>query len=246
MAVDYVLQFPCEVRKKVPEAKLLVLVGYMSLAEHAVAEIRKSNPAVPMETILGKYQMQVSQARPDGTVQQAPMTVGQLVTMAQPIGQYRGHCPKCRANIADRSFGCIAKINYPIQKESEEWLLSRLPSDVKNPDLSLLFRFLSDLKIDGKPVDAMRPRLFELKEPVVRRWGSPPDQKHVTSSQIIHMLAFGGHIGQQQAALYTKLLGLESCLNDPHPPSANIKQFKTMMCAVVMSGRLNAGINVEA
>lgn len=246
MAVDYVLKFPCEVRKSVPEAKLVALVGYMSLAEFAVAEIRKSNPDVPMETILGKYEVQVNQTRPDGTAKQVPMTIGQLVALAQPIGQYRGHCSKCRANIADRPFGCIAKINYPLRKESEEWLLSRLPGDVKDPNLSLLFRYLSDLKIDGRPIDAMRPRLFELKAPVVRRWGAPAEQKQVTSSQIIHMLAFGGNIGPQQAALYTKLLGLASVLSDPHPPSSNIEQFKTLMCAIVMSGRLNAEISVEA
>ncbi|GHU36437.1 hypothetical protein AGMMS50256_33020 [Betaproteobacteria bacterium] len=245
MALDYVLQFPCEVRKNVPEPKLVALVGYMSLAEFAVAEIRKSNPTVPMETILGKYEVRVSQTRPDGTAEQVPMTVGQLVALAQPIGQYRGHCSTCRANIADRPFGCIAKINYPIPKESEEWLLSRLPGDMKDPNL-LLFRFLSDLKIDGRPVDAMRPRLFELAVPVVRRWGGPPEPKQVTSSQIIHMLAFGGNIGPQQAALYTKLLGLTSVLSDPHPPSSNIEQFKTLMCAIVMAGRLNAGISVDA
>lgn len=246
MALDYVLQLPCEVRKNVPETRLVALVGYMSLAEFAVAEIRKSNPTVPMETILDKYEVRVSQTRPDGTAEQVPMTVGQLVALAQPIGQYRGHCPPCRANIADRPFGCIAKINYPIRRESEEWLLSRLPGDMKDPNLLLLLRFLSDLKIDGRAVDAMRPKLFELTEPVVRRWGALPEQKQVTSSQIIHMLAFGGNIGPQQAALYTKLFGLTSVLSDPHPPSSNIEQFKTLMCAIVMAGRLNVGISVDA
>src|SRR4051812_37074783 len=104
MAFDYVLKFPCEVRKNVPDAKLVALVGYMSLAEFAAAEIRKSNPAVPMETILGKYEVRVSQTGPDGTAKQVPMTIGQLMALAQPIGQYRGHCPKCPANTADRPF----------------------------------------------------------------------------------------------------------------------------------------------
>ena len=245
MAFDYVLTFPCEVRKNVPEAKLVALVGYMSLAEFAVAEIRKAKPAASMESILG-HQVQVNQTRPDGTAAQAPMTIKQLVALAEPLGQYREFCSKCRANIADRPFGCIAKINYPIKKESEEWLLSRLPADMNEPSLSTLFRFLSDLKIDGRPVDAMRPRLFELKEPVVRLWTSATEQKRVTSSQIVQMLAFGGHIVPQQAVAYTQLLKLTSVLSDPHPPSGNIEQFKTMMCAIVMSGRLNAGINVDA
>jgi len=246
MAIDYVLKFPCEVRKNVPEAKFVALVGYMSLAQFAVAEIRKSNPEAAMETILDKYEVQVNQTGPDGIAKQVPMTIGQLVALAQPIGQYRAQCAECRANIADRPFGCIAKINYPIRKESEQWLLSRLPADVTDPNLSMLFRFLSDLGINGQPVDAMRPSLCELKEPVVRRWESPAGQRQVTSSQIIHMLAFGGSIGAQQATLYTKLLGLASVLSDPHPPSDNIEQFKTLMCAIVMSGRLNAEISVDA
>src|SRR4051812_35648328 len=105
MAIDYVLKFPCEVRKSVPEAKLVALVGHMSQAEFAVAEIRKANPAVAMETILAKWEVRVSQTRPDGTATETPMTVGQLVALAQPIRQYLEHCPKCPANIAARPFG---------------------------------------------------------------------------------------------------------------------------------------------
>jgi hypothetical protein len=85
----------------------------------------------------------------------------------------------------------------------------------------------------------------ELQEPIVRRWEIRPDQKQITSSQILQVLAFGGDIGPQQAALYTKLLGLSSVLSDPHPPSGNIEQFKTLMCAIVMSGRLTAEISFD-
>jgi hypothetical protein len=245
MALDYMLTFPCEVRKNVPEEKLVVLVGYMNLAEFAVAQIRQSHPAMPMEQILG-VEVHVRQKRPDGTAEQMPMRIGQLVEQAQALRPYTQHCGPCRANIADRPFGCMAKINYPIKKESEEWLLSRLPDDIHDPNLALLFRLLSGLKIDGQPVDVMRARLCELQQPLVRRWGNPPGQQQITSSQIIHMLGFGGNIRPQQAALFTKLLGLLSVLTDPHPPSANIEQFKTLMCAIVMAGRLNAGISVDS
>jgi hypothetical protein len=245
MAIDYVLKFPCAVRKNIPEQKLVALVGYMSLAQSAVSKIRKSSPSTPMETIYS-YEVNMSQSGPDGTVKQVPMTIGQLAELAQPLGEHRGQCQECRANIADRPFGCIAKINYPITKESEQWLLSRLTSNTKDPDLMLLFRFLSDLEIDGRAVDAMRPKLFELQEPVIRRWQGPSDQIHITSSQIIEMLAFGGNLVPQQATLYTKLLGLASVLSDPHPPSDNIEQFKTLMCAIVMAGRLDAEITVDA
>ena len=245
MAFDYVLEFPCEVRKVVPEAKLVALVGYRSLVEFAVAEIRRQIPDASMEAILG-YTVQASQSRPDGTTTQVPMTIGELIALAKPIDQHKAHCQKCPANIAARPFGCIAKINYPLRKESEEWLLSRLTGDMTDPNLMLLFRFLSEIEVDGRPSDTMRARLFELQNPVVRRWGLPPSQNQVTSSQIIQLLLFASHIAPQQAALYTKLLGLNSVLSDPHPPSGNIEQFKTLMCAFVMAGRLNAMIRVEA
>ncbi|MCL2524073.1 MAG: cytochrome P450 [Betaproteobacteria bacterium] len=248
MAIDYVLKFPCPVRKNMPEEKLITLVGYMNMAEFAVEKIRESNPALSKEDILG-CEVHASQKRPDGTVTQVPMTVRQLMELVHPLDPYRGICPPCRANISDGSFGCIAKINYPIRKESEEWLLSRLLGDVNNPNLLKLFRFLTEMKIDGRPVDALRSRskMFELKEPVVRRWKTAPGQENlVTSSQIIHMLAFfDEEIRPQLAGLYTNLLGLTSVLSDPHPPSSNIEQFKTLMCAIVMSERLNAGIGIE-
>ena len=246
MALDYVLKFPCEVRRNVPEATLGALVGHMSLAESASAAIRKVDPGATREAILG-HQVEVRQTRPDGTVAQVPVSIGQLVALAQPLGQFRGHCVDCRANIADRAFGCMARINYPIREVAEHWLLSRLPGDATDPDLSILFRFLSDLDIDGRRVDALRPRLFERQEPVVRRWGPSTDAQQVTSSQIIQMLIFGGDkIVAQQAVLYTRLLGLASVLSDPHPPSDNIEQFKTLMCAIVMAGRLDAGIGLDA
>ena len=245
MSCDYALKFACEVRRNVPEDKLSVLVGYKSLVDFAVNELRKSDPAMPKETILN-CEVMLSQKRPDGIVKQVPMTIGQLAAMVEPIAQYRNHCVECRANVAARSFGCFAKINYPIRAEVEEWLLSRLPEDIKNPGLVLLFQCLSDLKIDGRAVDELRPNLFERKSAFVRRWEEPSGQKRVTSSQIIQMLAFSGNISPLQATLYTEMLGLQTVLSDPHPPSSNIEQFKTLMCAIVMSGRLNAGINVDS
>lgn len=242
MAFDYVLEFPCGIRKVIPEKKLVVMVGYRSLAQFAFDEARKAEPVAAPEALLAKYQVNVSQTRPDGVVTQTPMTIGELVELARPLVQYQALCADCRANVADRPFGCMAKINYPIRKEAEEWLLARLPADPAEPGLALLFRFLSEVGVDGSAVDGLRPRLFELGAPLTRRWA--PDRQ-VTSSQILHLLLFGGNIGPQQAALYTKVLGLTSVLSDPHPPSANIEQFKTLMCAIVMSGRLDAAISAD-
>ena len=60
------------------------------------------------------------------------------------------------------------------------------------------------------------------------------------------MLAFGGPLGPEQAQLYTRLLGLDTILKERHPPSDQIEQFKTFFCALVMAGRLNAALDVDA
>lgn len=246
MAVDFVLKFPCEVRKRIPEAKLVELVGHRAMAEFAVAQIRQANPDLPLESLLDRYQLRVSQTRQDGTTEQTPMTVAQIAALAKPLEPFSAQCGPCRANVADRPFGCIGKINYPITTEAESWLLSRLPADPGDHSLNKLFQLLGDFGIDGQPVEAVRERLCESRQPLVRRWMTPAGVRKVTSSQLLQMLVFAGGVVPPQASAYTFVLGLERVLSDPHPPSANIEQFKTFMCAVVMSARLEAEIAVSA
>ena len=185
---------------------------------------------------------------PDGVSKETPVTVAQLLSATAPLDDLKGHCQKCRANVADRPFGCIGKINYPIESLTEGWLTARLPHDPQNPDLAMLLKFLEDLEVDGNAVDQLRARasMFESRSPKTGRWGTPPSKKQITSSQLLQMLVFGGNVGPQQAQLYTKLLGLSTVLTEKHPKSDQIEQFKTFICAIVMAGRLNCAIFVEA
>lgn len=247
MAIDYVLRMPCEVRNAFPEEKLVSMVRQWGIADFAIGKLRQAYPGEDIRTLAEKYTVEVAVNGPDGTARRTPMTVAQIMSMVSPLGGVRQHCGPCRANVSDRHFGCIAKINYPISRETETWLLARLPDDENNPDLALLFKFLADLQIDGAPVDALRNRdtMFEAKTAPFRTWGAIFDRRKITSSQILHMLAFGGAIGPQQAQLYTRMLGLGSVLTQPHPKSDQVEQFKTFFCGVVMAGRLNVPIDVS-
>ncbi|HEY2345694.1 MAG TPA: hypothetical protein VGH80_07410 [Xanthomonadaceae bacterium] len=248
MAIDYALRFPCEVRRNMPEPKLEALVKYLALAKFAAARFKEAHPELEMDGIFDKCKVGVATRRPDGVTEQVPMTIRQLLEMCEPLNPFMGTCKECRANVADRPFGCFAKINYPIPNEAEQWLLSRLPNDAADPALQMLFRFLAEVGVDGAPVDELRkrPNIFQRQLPATRRWGEPSDSKKITSSQIIQMLAFGGEIKPAQAYLYTQMLRLERVLSDPHPPSNVIEQFKTLMCAIVMAGRLEADISIDA
>ena len=248
MAIDYSLNFNCDAKSNIPEEKFLLLVRGMALAEYSVQRIRQQHPDWSIQQILNDVEVNFVQTRPNGKIEEAPITIGELVARAEPLRKFKDQCKNCRANISDRSFGCVAKINYPIKKESEEWLVSRLPDDEKDPSLQVLFEFLNDLEIDGAKVDKARERakLFELKQGAVKKWGGMFSKRKITSSQIIECMLFGGNIVPDQARLYTKILRLESVLSEPHPPSSNIEQFKTYMCAIVMAGRLNAGIKIDS
>ena len=227
MAIDFVLRFPCEVRRNMPELKLQALVGHLTLAQFAFARFKEEYPSQDTASILDKCKVEIAASGPDGITRQIPVTIRQLLAMTESLNSFKDVCKQCRANVADRSFGCIAKINYPVPNEVEQWLLSRLPAEVQDPGLQMLFRYLSDLRIDGAPVEELRkrPNLFQRQLSATRRWGGPTESKQITSSQLIHMLAFVGEIEPEQASLYTKLLGLETVLSDPHPPSSVIEQF---------------------
>ena len=248
MAIDYVLRMPCDVRKVFAEPKVAALVRQKEIAEFAIRKLREANPGSDIKTLADNCMVEIAVAGPDGTARQMPVTVSQLASMIAPLSDVKDHCKTCRANIADRSFGCIAKVNYPVLRETEAWLLARLPEDENDPDLVLLFKSLTDLEIDGAPVDALRARdkVFEAKAAPFRTCSGTFDRRKITSSQILHMLAFGGTIGPEQARLYTRMLKMESILSEPHPRTDQVEQVKTLFCAVVMTGRLNASIEMDA
>ena len=246
MALDFSLRLPCEVRKAIPEPKLALMVQHRSLAEFAQGKFKEAHPELDEQTIRERLTVEITAKAPDGVARETPVTLSKLFDATKGLDPWRATCPPCRANVSDRAFGCIGKINYPIAPEAESWLLSRLPPDTQHPALTLLFKFLADLNIDGLPVDKTRSnaRIFSQRRAAVRHWGEGVARRTLNSSQLLQILLFGGDIGPQQAALYTRMLTLETVLKDPHPPSANIEQFKTFLCAVVMAGRLNCGLGV--
>jgi hypothetical protein len=249
MAIDFVLRLPCEVRRSIPEQKLVSMVRYVAIAEFAFGKFKQAHPEFDNKTIAEQCTIQIEVNGPDGTARETPVTIAELFQMVAPLTPLREHCKPCRANVADRNFGCIAKINYPISREAETWLLARLPEDEKHPDLALLFKFIADLGVDGAPVDALRTRtdMFEAKTSPFRTWGGVFDRLKITSSQLLHMLVYGGTtIGPKQAQLYARLLGLNTILSEKHPPSDQIEQFKTFFCGVVMAGRLDVHLDVDS
>lgn len=249
MAIDFALQKPCVARRHTPEVKLRSMVRHSAIAEVAIAQFREKFPHADNETLTAKCTVEIAVKRPDGTVIQTQVTVGRLQDMIAPLQELDGECKGCPANVSGRSFGCIGKLDTPIRKEAEDWLLARLPDDAKDETLAQLVRHLADLGIDGAPVEALRSRsrLFERKEAAVRKWGGWFGAKtQITSSQLLQMLAFSEDIAPEQARLYTRLLGLAKPASEPQTPSEAVQQLNALLRAIHLAGRLDVRMVVEA
>jgi hypothetical protein len=246
MAIDFALQKPCAARRHTPEVKLRSMVRHADIAAVAIAQFREKFPHADNETLTTKCTVEIAVKRPDGTVIQTQVTVGRLQDMIAPLQELDGECKGCPANVSGRSFGCIGKLDTPIRKEAEEWLLARLPDDAKDATLAQLVRHLADLGIDGAPVEVLRSRLFERKEAAVRKWGGWFGARvQITSSQLLQMLAFSEDIAPEQARLYTRLLGLAKPASEPRT-SESVQQLNALLRAIHLAGRLDVRMAVEA
>ena len=248
MAIDYAIQLPCDVRRQVPEAKLLSMVKHKDRAEFAIGQFRQAQPGMDLATIVNECTVRIMVQTPEGVSREMPVTIAQMLSMVAPLEQLKGACKGCPANVWGRDFGCIGGVNYPIALQVEEWLVARMPDDAKRPGMELLFKFLADLDIDGAPVDVHRSRkeMFESRTPAVRKWGGWfARKKQLSSSQVLHMLAFGGNIGAQQAQLYTQLLDLVAIKPDPSSARAT-EQLRGFLRAIATAGKLNAGVHVDS
>ncbi|MGM9483307.1 hypothetical protein ACS5PN_19075 [Roseateles sp. NT4] len=248
MAIEFALQKPCAARRHTPEVKLRSMVRHADSAEVAIAQFREKFPHADEDTLTSKCTVQIAVKRPDGTIIQTQVTVGRLQDMIEPLSELDGECKGCAANLSGRSFGCIGKVNTPIRKEAEDWLLARLPDDAKDDQLVQLLNHLADLDIDGAPVELQRAgsRMFERKEAAVRKWGGWFGAKtQITSSQLLQMLTSSEAIAPEQAQLYTRLLGLSKLGAEPESAAAAAGQIKTFLRAINLAGRLDARLAVD-
>jgi hypothetical protein len=248
MALDYTIQLPCSVREALPEEKLFALVKRKDKVEGAIAQFRAQYPHEALDRILAAGRLTISVRTPEGYTREMPVSLAQLLRSVAPLDEVKHTCGTCAANLTGRDFGCIGRVDYPVARAAEEWLLARLPDDYWDGNLVMLFKSLADLEVDGAPVEAIRARgaTFEAGAPVSRQWGGLLTKKQISSSQLLHLLAFGGHLSARQAQLYTRLLGLLAIPLEPPSGDDSIEALKTFLCAIALAGRLNAGVLIDA
>jgi len=175
------------------------------------------------------------------------------------------HCSSCPANALDAPFGCDGTIAYPIPTEAEEWLMSRLPSDLDSTAGELLTAAIEDYDFDGKPAAELRKRgLFVARKPVVRRW----EGTRISSDQLLHMMFFVGDLEPMHLAMLALFLGcaphdvdgddLEEAMEDEQKRRALFEagraieakppnlEMATFVRAVAIGASLGVGVKIDA
>lgn len=255
MAVDYYVLFPCEVRKQVSDAELLNMEKAKNRAELIVQTLR-DNPGEHQNKPEAEWSVTMVQVGPNGS-EEVEIRVGDLLAEAAPLERLAVHCKDCPANLQKRDFGCGAAIHYPITRQAEQWMLSRLPDDLNALPGQILLRAIHDFGFDGSSIDAARSRddLYEAKSPPVRKWGGFFSRKRITSSQLLQMMFDVGNFQPAHAKMLAMFLGYVdetgnlsySPVNYPQPnDDPSMAQLKTFFALTAFAGANGFEVLVDA
>ncbi|WP_028453654.1 hypothetical protein [Chitinilyticum aquatile] len=208
MSIEYYASHPCPVRDSVSDEALLTMEKARTRAS-CVVELMRSHPGTPKDQPEEEWTFITQVLRPDGPVQ-VEVKIGDLLAESAPLDALARHCAGCVANHRNADFGCGGAINYPISAAAEQWLLSRLPDDLKSARGQLLLQAIADFDYDGACIDAARSRkeLYASSTAPVRKWGGFFARKTViSSSQILHMIIPVGHLQPAHAKMLGFFLG---------------------------------------
>lgn len=252
MTIDYYVQFPCKVRGQTSDADLLRMEKARNRARLVLETMRQDGKK--RDEPESEWTLTVNVMGPQG-LQTSELKVSDMLAEAAPLQALAQHCRGCPANLQQRDFGCGGAIRYPIQPATEQWLLSRLPDDLKSARGNLLMNAIKDLGYDGTGVDRSRKELYVNDAPVQRSWGGWLSKKTVTSSQALQMLFFVGSLQPAHAKMVSFFFGFTDGAMRPRPGGENeardgdprgIAEFKQFLNAAAYAGQNEVGLMIDS
>lgn len=219
MGIDYVVALDCEPKQAMDIEEIVGMVKARSRAETILAISRKDGDQRPAHQITFGIQLYRN-----GEITSEDVSVQSLLDQAAVLDDHVGACRDCPANRDNpNGYGCYNSIAYPIEADTENWLLSRLPLalDETNGAGYLLARALEDFGWDGAQAADMRTqgeRFFRLREAPVRTW---PNGITISADQLFHMMFHVGHLNPDHAKMLCMFLGLLQ-IGDTPPPEQTV------------------------
>jgi Fe-S cluster biogenesis protein NfuA len=259
MAVDYVVDFDCPVKGELGGMQDFLQV----LKDAGRAGTILEHAAESTEPITDDTEFTFARQTPSGGRIQEKLTLREIRKRGDRLSRYDGQCKGCEANVLQVTGGCSGCINYPISAEAEEWLLSRLPTELTDSIRGGLFKaFLKDFGRQGRRVDKDRAGglLYELRRPPERKWGSGLfGTTRCTSSMILGNVCYLGSVQPLHGLFMCYFLGavdkvpLSESMDSPTwvlnmdrlPENASIRQIAWLLRALYSGFVLDVPVYVE-
>ena len=257
MAIDHIVALDCPPKRALGVQGIVDRIKARSRAESALSYARANGDKRAPEAITFK----VAIIGPKGVAEERDVAVGGLLQQSAALESHRASCAGCPANHGSPSgFGCYESINYPIQTDTEAWLVSRLPQELSSTAGFLFGKALVDFGWDGEQAASMRANgrtFFESPDQL----GVQYDDDIVIGSDVVfHMMFHLGHLGAAHAKLLCLFLGMlpadlppqrigaADWMNDliPIPPEeGQIEQMATFLRACAKSAELGVDLLID-
>ncbi|MFM2374918.1 MAG: hypothetical protein RLZZ165_14 [Bacteroidota bacterium] len=206
MAIDYITQYKCGVKKDLDEKSIVHLVKSRNRAE-ALLQCFMEQGMTRVEAMNSKFG--ISSVSPSGKPEVEMVTVGSLFKQAELLDDHRDTCRGCAVGYG-REFGCYDSINYPISEAAEIWLAEMAAQAIAAglPN-SILTKFILDENVTGETFSNMRKadetRYLEAKFPIeIEVDGDGDAPLLIDTNQIMEMFFAIGEMGDvhQQFLLF--------------------------------------------
>jgi hypothetical protein len=212
MAIDYIIDMDCEVKRQLTKDGLVSMVKQKNRAAALIDVLAKGGKSRE-EALNHTFRLQLMTPR---GIEEKEQKVSDLLESTRHLETLGAHCTNCvlRPNGLNEAlsggptiepFGCYRSINYPISRKAEEWLAGIAREALANGGASsITLNYIVDNKVTGREINALRGhqgRFLELEMPleVVISKGLI-SKKAVNTGQIMFML-FGFPVVEPQQML---------------------------------------------
>jgi hypothetical protein len=197
MAIDYTVDYHCAPKQTLTPDGILDRLKGKARAERVIRLFRQNNDDRPPSQMGFEF----SRNTLDGAEETKVINVQDMLDRAAELDPLAHQCQGCPALVIEEAFGCFGRIDYPISRAAEVWLLRQLPMTGEFLAWTLLRQQLADMGVDGNLVNTMRlpdQPFFEEPQILAKQLG----EYGVSTNQLFQLLFLvGGAIQPRYAAV---------------------------------------------
>jgi hypothetical protein len=203
MAIDYVIEYDCVPKQELTTEGIIERLKGDERARVIIEVFRRNGDDRPPSQMGFEF----TRSTPEGEQETRVIIVQDLLDAAAELKPLAHHCEGCPANRANRPFGCVGFIQYPISEAAEKWILDRLPVPDEPLIWLLLRQGVQEFQYDGSSVEPMRAAgdnlYFESERVHSRRLG----EFSIDANQLFEMIFAVGHLYPNHGALLLLFMG---------------------------------------